>query len=138
MSTTIEKLLKDHKLRKTEIRIKVLELFMSEDRALSQNDIEAKLLEADRITLYRTLKSFEKNGLIHKAIDGSERMKFALCSFDSNKKNGHKDKHAHFHCNSCGQTFCLESVSTPDVVVPKGYIVDTSHLVLNGRCEKCS
>ena len=138
MSNKIERLLKDHNLRKTNIRMRVLELFLGEERALSQNDIEVKLEEADRITLYRTLKSFEKNGLIHKAIDGSEKMKFALCSHDCNVEKGHNDKHAHFHCKDCGQTFCLENVSTPNVEVPKGYRVESSHLVLNGRCEKCS
>ena len=67
----IIKLLKDSGLRKTEVRIKVLREFLIADRAYGQGDLEARFENLDRITLYRTLRTFEQKGIVHQAIDGS-------------------------------------------------------------------
>ena len=63
-------LLKHHDLRLTQVRKEVLSVFLKKEQALSQSDIEENVGQIDRITLYRTLRSFEDNGLIHRAIDG--------------------------------------------------------------------
>ncbi len=133
-----EHLLKSHRLRRTDTRLDVLDLFLKKDTALAQRDIEETLGAIDRITLYRTLRTFEEKGLIHRAIDGSEKLRFALCSHECNPDEGHFDEHAHFHCLVCESTFCLDQVSTPSVKVPKGYRIESSHLVLKGTCEKCN
>ncbi len=134
----VEHLLKAHQLRRTETRVEVLELFLEKDMALAQKDIEDELGTIDRITLYRTLRTFEDKGLIHRAIDGSEKLRFALCSHECNPVEGHFDEHAHFHCKVCEKTYCLEQIHTPSVRVPKGYQIESSHLVLKGICEHCS
>lgn len=138
MPRTAEQLLKTHQLRRTDTRVEVLELFMNKDRALAQRDIEEELGAIDRITLYRTLRSFEEKGLIHRAIDGSEKLRFALCSQECNPVEGHFDEHAHFHCEICNQTFCLDQINAPSVKVPSGYRIDSAHLVLKGVCDKCN
>ncbi len=138
MISKAEKLLKAHQLRKTETRLDVLELFLHKKTALAQRDIEEELGEVDRITLYRTLRSFENKGLIHRAIDGSEKLRFALCKHECNPDEGHFDEHAHFHCYECKQTMCLDQIHTPAVKVPTGYKIQSTHLVLKGICENCS
>ena len=130
-------LLKEHKLRKTEVRIQVLELFLRSEEALSSNLIEKEFDKIDRITLYRTLKTFEQTGLIHRAIDGSDKIKYALCHQGCTTDH-HHDNHAHFRCDDCGKTFCLDDIETPQLTIPKGFKVDTTHLVIEGQCEKCS
>ena len=89
------RILTANKLSKTEVRKKVLSLFISSDNALSLQEIESSFEKIDRITLYRTLKTFESKGIIHKAIDGTNHPKYAMCE-ESCDEHNHNDNHAHF------------------------------------------
>ena len=81
MQTKIIDLLNSFQLKKTPIRVSVVEYFLSKPHALSQNDLEQNLPEPlDRITLYRTLRTFEDKGVLHKIIDNQGITKYALCS----------------------------------------------------------
>lgn len=131
-----ESILKKHDLRVTQFRIDVLNLFYGSKKALSANEIEQQMLESDRITLYRTLKSFEEKGVIHKAIDGTNIQKFALCESECTEHH-HQDEHVHFHCIACSNTFCLEGVSVPTLTLPDGYVVNQANLIVNGICKQC-
>lgn len=125
-------------LRKTAIRVEVLQLFLThKGRALSSKEIEEALDNPDRITLYRTLKAFEQSGVIHQAVDGTGTAKYALCP-DKCTSHEHHDEHAHFHCLKCGKTICLEGKIDPQVKVPEGYRVSHAHLVLEGVCDECA
>ena len=138
MSYDPVQILKDHKLRKTKFRIAVLDAFIQSDNAMAQSDLEERIEgETDRITLYRTIKTFEQKGIVHKAIDGSAVPKFALCTEECSE-HAHQDEHAHFHCLDCGQTICLEHVAVPKIKIPNGMIVEDAHLVLKGRCKNCN
>ncbi|MEL6719060.1 MAG: transcriptional repressor [Bacteroidota bacterium] len=132
----ILKLLKDNGLRKTGVRIKVLQEFLKSDHAYGQGDLEARFKDLDRITLYRTLKTFEQKGIIHQAIDGSGKTRYAIC-VDNCDEHQHYDHHAHFHCKACDKTICLEEVQVPKISVPGSHHVEKSHLVLSGICEDC-
>ena len=136
MNERVAQLLREHGLRVTGVRTKVLKIFFDADAALAHGDIESKMEEVDRITLYRTLKSFEDKGLIHKAIDGSDKPKYALCQ-DKCDEHEHHDHHAHFHCDDCGNTYCLDEVEAPTVKAPGGFRVANTHLVVTGKCENC-
>lgn len=129
-------ILDNHKLRNTKMRRDVLNIFLMHQDALSHSDIEKQLDASDRVTLYRTLKTFEQKGIIHKAIDGGDKLKYAMCSQGCTEHH-HIDEHAHFHCQKCERTFCLEDVLTPNVNIPSGYKIESAHLVLNGLCEEC-
>lgn len=137
MNQRIQELLEKHQLRKTAIRTKVLHIFFSQREALSHYDIERQLDQVDRITLYRTLKTFEDKGVIHKAIDGSDKLKYALCH-DGCDEHEHHDAHAHFHCDDCGKTFCMDEVEAPAIKAPAGYQVANTHLVVTGKCDMCA
>ena len=136
MKEVIKKL-EQSNLRKTAIRKEVLRLFLeAKGKALSSRDIETQLVNPDRITLYRTLKTFEENGLIHQAVDGSGKNKYALCSGDC-EIHEHHDEHAHFHCKKCDQTICLEEVEVPEVSLAGDYQLEETQLVLSGICKNC-
>ena len=135
METLLE-ILNDHGLRNTKVRREVLQVFLDQRNALSHQHIEQKLDNVDRITLYRTLKTFEKNGIIHRAIDGGDKIKYALCAPGCDEHQ-HTDHHAHFHCVACDRTLCLDEVHIPKVKVPANYAIHDVHLILSGTCAAC-
>lgn len=138
MLQKLNNILDKHKLRKTHFRLQVLELFVNNgSRALSQANIEEQLSEYDRITLYRTLKSFEKKGVIHKALDAGTEVKFALCHDDCDAHR-HSDDHPHFLCVSCGHTYCLDELDIPQFNLPEHYILKDVQLALSGICDNCN
>lgn len=137
MNQHIQEILETHQLRKTAVRVQVLEIFLDKQEAFSHADIERQMDQIDRITLYRTLKTFEDKGVIHKAIDGSDKVKYALCHHGCDEQE-HHDAHAHFHCDDCGKTYCLDEVEAPAVPAPGKFKVAMTHLVMTGQCEMCS
>jgi Fur family ferric uptake transcriptional regulator len=132
-----EKILKKHGLRITQTRLDVLGLFLSEEAAVSNQYIEKTLDRIDRITLYRTLKSFESKGLIHKAVDGTEVPKYAMCMENCTEEN-HQHHHVHFHCEKCENTFCIENILIPVIKTPKGYTINSTDVILSGLCDNCN
>ncbi len=132
-----EVLLKKHRLRITQFRVDTVSLFLQSGKALSSGDIESLLAEADRITLYRTLKTLEDKGIIHKAIDGTQVVKYALCEASCDEHH-HHDEHVHFHCTHCESTFCLDHIFVPSVTLPKGFTAAETNMIVNGTCQDCS
>lgn len=134
-----DEMLAKHGLRKTAFRKEVLTVFLAhQGTAITNEHIEEKLGEYDRITLYRTLKSFEDKGLIHQAMDNSGQSKYALCSHNCDAE-AHHDMHAHFHCEQCGKTLCLEDMPRPiNQLVPDGYQVKDVQITFNGKCSLCN
>ncbi|MBR9920407.1 MAG: transcriptional repressor [Bacteroidetes bacterium] len=135
MSTATE-ILKQNGLRKTHVRLQVLDLFLSSDAALAHQQLESNLEDVDRITLYRTLKTYEQKGIIHRAMDGTLTAKYALCETGC-PEHEHHHSHAHFHCESCGKTICIEEIEAPKVGLPAGFKVHNTHLVIQGECGAC-
>ena len=137
MDTISNRLLKDFRLRSTPSRQEILHLFIKKDYALSHGDIEKEINnELDRVTVYRTLKTFLDRGLIHKVLDDEGSLKYALCN-EACSVAGHHHNHVHFKCTICGQTNCL-NVEIPSVKLPKGYKADEVNLLIQGICENCS
>jgi Fur family ferric uptake transcriptional regulator len=136
MNAVSERLLRDFRLRSTPTRHEILHLFLETDYALSYSDIEKEVSESDRVTVYRTLKTFLDKGLIHKVLDDEGSLKYALCD-DACGTAGHHHDHVHFKCISCGQTNCV-NVNIPKVDLPKGYSVKEMNLLIQGVCDLCS
>ncbi len=129
-------ILEKHNLRKTSIRLEVLKVFLYKQEALSHSQLEQEMNETDRVTLYRTLKKFEETGIIHKAIDGTDVARYALCQGTCQHHN-HEDNHAHFHCNKCGKTRCLDEINIPHLQLPQGFEQEAAYLIIKGICKKC-
>jgi len=137
MAAMSERLLRDFKLRSTPNRQEILHLFLLKNYALSHGDIEKEIENnLDRVTVYRTLKTFLDRGLIHKVLDDEGSLKYALCK-EACTKAGHHHDHVHFKCIQCGQTNCL-NVEVPNVRLPKGYRPTESNLLIQGVCERCN
>jgi len=137
---TPEEILELHKLRKTNGRLAVLQSFLKNGKALSHSELqELSSNKTDRVTLYRILDSFEKHGIVHKVPDDQVSLKYALCLHSHRELNHtHSDNHAHFKCQSCGDTLCLEESDIPEVSIPSGYKVKEKFLLLGGLCAECT
>lgn len=138
MATRAERILQTNHLRNTAGRAEVLDTFLVHDHALAHRDIEEKLSsQLDRVTLYRTLKTFLDKGIIHKVLDDTGNIKYALCG-EACPEEEHNHNHVHFKCTSCGHTMCLEQVLIPSVSLPRGYRYAEANLLIHGVCDKCS
>ncbi len=138
MSLLIQKsdLLKTHGLKVTETRLNVLGQFFEHDHALTHQDLESALPQFDRVTLYRTLNSFESKGITHKVLGSKGVAKFALCKHQCDE-HGHHDNHFHFHCTNCEKTYCLDESLKQEIKLPKGFVMHDVRLNVRGVCEEC-
>ena len=130
-----EELLKNKQIRVTDFRLAVLNVFLQSENAVSTETIENALGTYDRITLYRTLKTFINKGLIHEIILPGESKKMALCGTGCSSKD-HNHQHMHFHCNDCDEVFCLP-LSDNHNIAPQDFKVDFFEVIANGTCKSC-
>lgn len=140
MSVAIKSKLKTYKLRQTDCREEILEIFLSKNHALAHADIETQIVDKfDRVTIYRTLKTFVDKGLIHKVLDDEGGIKYALCKEKcQSHDHTHNHDHIHFKCMNCGLTTCLEAVVIPTVILPEGYQKKEMNLLVQGICASCN
>lgn len=137
MVTASDRLLKNFNMRSTPNRQEILHLFLEKDYALSHGDIEKEVSNTlDRVTVYRTLKTFLDKGLIHKVLDDEGSLKYALCN-DACTTAGHHHDHVHFKCTVCGQTNCL-NVEPPVIKLPQGYKAQEINILVQGMCQRCT
>lgn len=126
-----------HGLRPTPTRRAVLQAFRGQPYALSGADIEKELDPGtDRITLYRTLKAFEQQGLLHRVADETDVVRYAACSIECSP-GAHFDNHVHFKCEVCQHTYCLSQVAIPAVTLPGRFIAARRDYLLWGTCGQC-
>ncbi len=133
----IEKVLEERKIRPTAMRLLIYKFMAQKEVAMALTDIENAFTQADRTTLYRTLKTFEQYGVVHQIDDGTGVAKYALCEPGCNCEIA-QDLHLHFHCNHCHETSCLTTHKIPQINLPEGYLAEDVNLVVTGICEKCS
>jgi len=137
MKETIVDILKHSQLSVTDNRLKILEMFSANDKALSHADIERLSgKHFDRVTIYRTLQTFVDKGIIHTIPTADNSIMYALCK-EACSEGHHHDDHVHFLCDICGTTYCLDNVTMPDVNVPKGFSVHQTNVLINGICKNC-
>lgn len=135
--SNVDEILRKNQLSVTGSRKSILELFIASNGALAHADIERMTGEKfDRVTVYRTLQSFMEKGIIHTIPTADNSIRYALCKDDCSEGH-HHDNHVHFVCTSCGRTICIDSVTVPDVKLPKGFKAFEVQMVVNGICEQC-
>lgn len=96
-------------VRVTAARVKVLAALLDAPSAVSHQDLQARLGELDRVTLYRALDCLTDSGLAHK-IAGDDR----IFRYSAGTEHGAGDwphaqhPHGHFKCTRCARVFCLD------------------------------
>jgi Fur family transcriptional regulator, ferric uptake regulator len=138
MKNSITKILKESNLSLTERRRKILELFLKSNYALVHAEIENELHGIiDRVTVYRTLQSFLKKGLIHLIPTTDNSIKYALTKQEQHQKNI-QAKHVHFVCTNCNKTTCLDHTTMPHVKLPGDYKAEINEMIITGICGECN
>ena len=133
----INDILRKNQLSVTDSRKTILELFLHSSGALAHADIEKRSGEKfDRVTVYRTLQSFMEKGIIHTIPTADNSIRYALCKDDCSEGH-HHDNHVHFVCNVCATTTCLESVTVPEVKLPKGFRPSERQMIVSGIFGEC-
>ena len=128
--------------RLTQPRVAVLATLMAADHAISHLDVVdllAKHHPMDRVTVYRVLEWLVTMDIAHR-ISGDDRVwRFMLTAGNPTGKAKSHHQHAHFTCNDCGQTFCLDDVPPKlPVKVPTGFKTVDIDLKLRGQCAHCA
>ncbi len=129
-------MLKAAKLYCTKVRIAILKVLMRTDKPLSQEQIARRLGKKhfDKVTIYRTLESLLKVGLVHKAFIEKRAWHFELAHNCTESQC-----HPHFTCTNCGGTHCLIEISLPMAKSPhKGFVIHRQQVRLEGLCPACA
>lgn len=131
----IHSLLGSKNLSRTPCRVEILKALYQSEHALTESEIRNTLGGAfDRTTIYRTMRSFLEQDVIHSiALDGGE-LRYAL----NRKREKQKDHfHSHFHCENCNNVFCLSKPEFVPPNLPAGFEASGYDLLINGRCASC-
>nr|WP_321453099.1 Fur family transcriptional regulator [uncultured Carboxylicivirga sp.] len=135
MKNDIDKKLKQKNIKPTAMRELVLQVLTDQKTAISLPQLENKFDKADKATLYRTLKTFEENKLIHSIDDGTGSVKYALCH--ETCECHPEDLHVHFLCTKCEKTYCLNEISIPKINLPVDFMLESVNMVVKGICSNC-
>ena len=135
MNENFEHLLQTRNIKPTAMRLLVYDQLRRHKKALSLIDIEQLFNKVDRSTIFRTLKLFQKNGIIHSIDDGTGSIKYALCDEGCTCRG--EDLHVHFLCIKCTQTFCLRHIPIPLINLPDSFNFTEANFVVKGVCSDC-
>lgn len=122
-------------VKPTAMRELVLNALLEQNVAISLSDLEKKFDKADKVTLYRTLKTFEEKKLIHSIDDGTGAVKYALCK--ETCQCHPEELHVHFYCLKCQHTFCLTDIPIPSINLPVNFSIENINMVVKGVCSNC-
>lgn len=131
----IYKKLESKNVKPTAMRTLVYKTLVDSSKALSLSDLEQRFDRVERSTIYRSLKTFEENFIVHPVDDGTGSVKYAVC--DDNCTCSVHDLHVHFYCTSCGKTYCLKELSIPNIKLPEGYTFNKAQFIITGVCPHC-
>lgn len=142
----MESLLKKHNLRITPIRKRILALLDETPYAITHSQLEDILgKEFDRVTIYRTLHTFEESHIIHRILNDTGAWAYALCRSCEHKHEaeGHthnhvQHNHVHFKCEKCQNTVCLDNTAIPVIHLPANYIANEWQMLVLGICPNCT
>ena len=131
-------ILKSKKLRVTNVRSEILEIFDKINYALSYNDLhEALKYKFDMATIYRTLNTFVENDIIHQVPLDAKTSYYAMNNNIVNNESLHKE-HVHFVCKKCGHTFCLDEVFLQNIIIKNNFKLDSVKIIAEGTCGTCN
>ena len=130
---TVEELLYKYDLKNTGCRKYILSELLKSDTAQSESELKGNSDLFDRVTFYRTLKTLEERGIIHKIVLNDNSVKYALSS-DHHEED---HLHSHFHCEKCDEVLCLRGKTRFDAELPQGFIMHDVFVVIEGLCADC-
>jgi len=134
--TQARRILKSAKLYCTAGRLAVVKVLLKAENALRQDQIAKRLgkNQFDKVTIYRTLETLAKAGIVHKAFVEDRARHFELAHNCTDTQC-----HPHFTCTNCGRTHCLTKMSLPKTGNRhKGFVIHRQQTLLEGLCPACA
>ena len=131
-----QKLLRDRGYRVTPQRVMILSALLRSDDHISAEEIHSQIgaeyPQVNISTVYRTLKSLKRLGLVSETDLGQGRTEYHYAE---------KAHHHHLVCQKCGAIVDLdESLLTPlnnALLRQYGFRADLTHFAIFGSCAKC-
>lgn len=129
--------LAQHRLKRSEQREAILDVFVRSERHLSVDDllrlVRKRHPDVGRTTVYRTLKLLQAAGLASELqLEGRSR-------FEREYKRQHHD---HFICRLCGGIFEFSSPEIErlqeEVAAGLGFVIEGHRHQIHGRCRRCA
>lgn len=131
----LENILQNRGILPTAIPLLVLNKLMEHQPTISHQELAEHFEGADKITLFRTLKTFLDHNLIQTVGDETGPVRYALAEFCDNTLSS--EQYTHFHCSSCGRTYLLTDGERPSIFIPQHFQLDQIPMTLKGRCDQC-
>lgn len=128
-----ENQLREHQLKVTGKRMKMIELFLDQDRYLSAKDVQESLIDEypglSYDTIYRNLYTLNDIGVLEQTtLEGEMQYKIACTTHH----------HHHFICEKCGETRVIHYCPVETWENELDNVEIKSHKVeLYGLCETC-
>lgn len=127
-----------HHLRKTPVRLAILESLMKSGLPLSENEMRAGMHGTqDRITFYRSIQALLEAGIIHRIVADNTTVRYALNQCSA-QQHVHSSDHVHFFCTKCERVECLQGIRQQSYELPMGYIGDSCEVIIKGICKICA
>ena len=133
--TDLENILTGKAIKPTANRILVLKELMRNSHPVNLADLEITLAPMDKGSIFRVLQLFSEKEIIHVIEDGSRSLKYEVCHAEHHHTAA--DQHPHFYCEKCGELYCLDTISLPDIQPPYDFLVKSINLMMKGICPKC-
>jgi Fur family transcriptional regulator, ferric uptake regulator len=115
-------------------RLRVIELLAGETCAVTALEIDRRLPNVGRASVYRTLEQLEQLELVHRVDVGGE-----VVAFERNDPGGH---HHHMVCVRCGHLVPFADAALEEAIEAIGKRADfsivTHDVLLRGVCPRCS
>lgn len=123
-------------IKPTPNRILVWRELERQHHPVSMADLQIALDSIDKSSIFRVLSLFVEHDVAHVVDDGTGSAKYELCRAEGECTPA--DRHVHFHCRRCGDTFCLEHTEVPEVKLPDGFVASEVNYVIKGLCPRCA
>jgi len=128
-------LLLSHDVRPTANRLLVAAELARSMRPLSLSELEEQMPTMDKSSIFRALTVFREHHLVHVIEDGGDGVRYELCHSQSHAHDN--DIHAHFYCERCHRTFCIDNTPVPSIPIPDGFRMSTVNYLVKGICAEC-
>lgn len=132
-----EQILSRFSLKKTDLRIQLVDIFLKEKKSFSQAEIiealEKKYGLVDRVSIYRNLNQLKFAGIIHEI----EINKYVSCSHDC-------EKHSHvlLYCQGCQKHSEVKNHEQLNnffkVINGFQFLSANKNIFLKGVCQACA
>lgn len=119
--------------RVTQPRIAVCAALLAAGRPVCHQHLQVMNPDINRVSIYRVCEWLAEQGYVDVMTGKDGIRRYAWRHQDDSHH-----QHAHFHCDSCGRTECLEDIAAPRAQLPQGYQASTINVVINGQCAQCS